>query len=99
MKAFPANVCGDGCKRLRGQLQCFASEKGKTSIEIATPILDKRKDGSIRVTIAPRKYLLSRFTDHYHTCRAGTIVLFAYVHGAKDTFFRLRHPKPPNYST
>ena len=29
--------------------------------------------------------------------RAGTIVLLAYVHGAKDTFFRLRHPKPPNF--
>ena len=43
--------------------------------------------------------LSTRFTDHYHTCRAGTIVLLAYVHGAKDTFFRLRHPKPPNYPT
>ncbi len=24
MKAFPANVCGNGCKRLRGRLQTFA---------------------------------------------------------------------------
>ncbi|MDY4999200.1 MAG: hypothetical protein SPF09_09060 [Bacteroidaceae bacterium] len=37
-----ANVCGDGCKRLREWLQCFASEKGKTGTEIASPILDKR---------------------------------------------------------
>ena len=27
--------------------------------------------------------LSTRFTDHYHTCRAGTMVLLAYVHGAK----------------
>ena len=59
MKAFPANVCGGGCKRLRGRLQCFASERGKTGAEIVSPILDERKDGSIRVTIAPRKILLS----------------------------------------
>ena len=60
-----AMLCRGGCKRLQGQLQCFASEKGKTGIEIATPILDKRKDGSIRVTIAPRKYLLNeRFNYH-----------------------------------
>ena len=59
MKAFPANVCGNGCKRLRGRLQCFASERGKTVAEIVSPILDERKDGSIRVTIAPRKILLS----------------------------------------
>ena len=54
-----ANVCGGGCKRLRGRLQCFASERGKTGDEIVSPILDERKDGSIRVTIAPRKILLS----------------------------------------
>ena len=59
MKAFPANVCGNGCKRLRGRLQTFASERGKTGAEIVSPILDERKDGSIRVTIAPRKILLS----------------------------------------
>ena len=29
-------------KRLRERLQCFASEKGKTGTEIASPILDKR---------------------------------------------------------
>ena len=46
-------------KRLRGRLQCFASEMGKTGAEIVSPILDERKDGSIRVTIAPRKILLS----------------------------------------
>ena len=46
-------------KRLRGRLQCFASERGKTGAEIVSPILDERKDGSIRVTIAPRKILLS----------------------------------------
>ena len=46
-------------KRLRGRLQCFASERGKTGDEIVSPILDERKDGSIRVTIAPRKILLS----------------------------------------
>ena len=37
-----ANVCRGGCKRLRERLQCFASEKGKTGTEIASPILDKR---------------------------------------------------------
>ena len=46
-------------KRLREWLQCFASERGKTGAEIVSPILDERKDGSIRVTIAPRKILLS----------------------------------------
>ena len=46
-------------KRLRERLQCFASERGKTGAEIVSPILDERKDGSIRVTIAPRKILLS----------------------------------------
>ena len=54
-----ANVCGGGCKRLRERLQCFASERDKTGAEIVSPILDERKDGSIRVTIAPRKILLS----------------------------------------
>ena len=66
-------TCKDGCtylqgqmlnegfsrKRLRERLQCFASERGKTGAEIVSPILDERKDGSIRVTIAPRKILLS----------------------------------------
>ena len=46
-------------KRLRERLQCFASEMGKNGTGIASPVLDKRKDGSIRVTIAPRKILLS----------------------------------------
>ena len=35
-----ANVCEGGCKRLRGRLQCFASEKGKAGTEIISPILD-----------------------------------------------------------
>ena len=69
-----ARACGDGCtylqgqmlnegfsrKRLRERLQCFASEMGKNGTGIASPVLDKRKDGSIRVTIAPRKYLLNQ---------------------------------------
>ena len=69
-----ARACGDGCtylqgqmlnegfsrKRLRERLQCFASEMGKIGAEIVSPILDERKDGSIRVTIAPRKYLLNQ---------------------------------------
>ena len=68
-----ARTCGDGCTYLRGQmlnegfsrkrfrerLQCFASERGKTGDEIVSPILDERKGGSIRVTIVPRKILLS----------------------------------------
>ena len=58
-EAFPANGCGDGCTYLRERLQCFASEKGKTGAEIVSPILDERKGGSIRVTIVPRKILLS----------------------------------------
>ena len=44
---------------MRERLQCFASEMGKNGTGIASPVLDKRKDGSIRVTIAPRKILLS----------------------------------------
>ena len=47
-------------KRLRERLQSFASEMGKNGTGIASPVLDKRKDGSIRVTIAPRKYLLNQ---------------------------------------
>ncbi|UKI18341.1 MAG: hypothetical protein L6V80_02115 [Bacteroidales bacterium] len=39
--------------------------------------------------------LSTRFTDHYHTCRAGTIVFLAYIHGAKVHVFRLRHPNHP----
>ena len=46
-------------KRFRERLQCFASERGKTGAEIVSPILDERKGGSIRVTIVPRKILLS----------------------------------------
>ena len=42
-EAKVANVCGNGCKRLRERLQCFASEKGKTGTWIVSPILDKRK--------------------------------------------------------
>mgnify|MGYP003491370787 CR=1 FL=1 len=54
-----ARTCGDGCTYLRERLQCFASERGKTGAEIVSPILDERKGGSIRVTIVPRKILLS----------------------------------------
>ena len=46
-------------KRLWERLQCFASERGKTGAEIVSPILDERKGGSIRVTIVPRKIVLS----------------------------------------
>ena len=31
--------CGNGCSALRERLQCTASEKDKTGIEIASPIL------------------------------------------------------------
>ena len=62
MKLFPqtfagtvAMLCRGGCKRLRERLQCFASERDKTGAEIVSPILDERKDGSIRVTIVPQK--------------------------------------------
>ena len=68
-----ANVCGEkrqctarmdavhckgGCSALRGRLQCTASEMGKTGIEIASPIQDKRK-GRKDASVAPRKYLPS----------------------------------------
>ena len=56
---FPSNVCNLCLKRLRERLQCFASERGKNGTEIASPVLDKRKGGSIRDNIAPRKSLLS----------------------------------------
>ena len=36
-----ASTCEEGCKYLRGRLQCFASEKGKTGTEINNPILDQ----------------------------------------------------------
>ena len=35
--------CKDGCSALQRRLQCTASETGKRGIEIASPILDKRK--------------------------------------------------------
>ena len=35
--------CKGGCSALQGRLQCTASEMGKTGVEIASPILDKRK--------------------------------------------------------
>ena len=40
---------------MQGRTQCLASEKGKRGTEIVSLILDKRKDGSIRVTIAPQE--------------------------------------------
>ena len=57
-RLFTANVYDGGCKRLRermqtfavkrgsalrGRLQCTTSEMLKTGVEIASPILDKRK--------------------------------------------------------
>ena len=45
---FTANVYDDRRKRLRGRLQTFASERGKTGDEIVSPVLDERKGGSIR---------------------------------------------------
>ena len=72
-----ANVCGEkmqctartdavhckgGCSALRERLQCTASEMGKTGIEIASPILDKRKgrrDASHGAPISPMKFLPS----------------------------------------
>ena len=50
-----ARTCGDGCKRLRGRLQTFASERGKTGAEIVSPVLDERKGGSIRHSRQPKK--------------------------------------------
>ena len=64
-----ARTCRDGCtylqgqmlnegfsrKRLRERLQCFASERGKTGAEIVSPVLDKRKGGSIRHSRQPKK--------------------------------------------
>ena len=38
-----AKLCVGSCNALRWQLQSFASETGKTGIEIVSPILDKRK--------------------------------------------------------
>ena len=38
-----AKLCVGRCKALRGQMQSFASEMGKTGTEIVSPILDKRK--------------------------------------------------------
>ena len=38
-----AKLCVGSCNALRWRLQSFASETGKTGIEIVSPILDKRK--------------------------------------------------------
>ena len=38
-----AKLCDGTCKALRGHMQCFASEMGKTGTGIVSPILDKRK--------------------------------------------------------
>ena len=54
--------CKGGCSALRERLQCTASEMGKTGIEIASPILDKRKgrrDASHGAPISPMKFLPS----------------------------------------
>ena len=41
---FPSECLRESqCNALRGRLQSFASEMGKTSTEIVSPILDKRK--------------------------------------------------------
>ena len=45
-----SNVCGRDCKRY---------PEHRLFSEIVSPILDERKGGSIRVTIVPRKILLS----------------------------------------
>ena len=37
-----AKLCVGDCKALRGLMQSFASEMGKTGTEIVSPILDKR---------------------------------------------------------
>ena len=39
---FHTNICIGRCNALRWQMQCFASEMGKTGTEIVSPILDKR---------------------------------------------------------
>ena len=72
-----ANVCGEtrqctartdavhckgGCSALPERLQCTASEMGKTGIEIASPILDKRtgrKDASFGLLHPSMKILPS----------------------------------------
>ena len=38
--------CKDGCSALRERLQCTASEMGKRSTEIASPILDGEMEGN-----------------------------------------------------
>ena len=41
---FPSECLRESqCKALRGRMQSFASEMGKTGTEIVSPILDKRK--------------------------------------------------------
>lgn len=42
-RIFHAVHCNGGCSALRGRLQCTASEMLKTGVEIANPILDKRR--------------------------------------------------------
>ena len=36
--------CKGGCSALRERLQCTASEMGKTGTEIASPVLDKKRE-------------------------------------------------------
>ena len=57
--------CGDGCSALRWRLQCTASEKDKTDIEIAALFWDKRigrKNSPHTGHRSPWKYLLNPFS-------------------------------------
>ena len=50
MKApFPTNICVGDCNALCWQMQCFASEIGKTGTEIVSHILDKRKGRKLTI--------------------------------------------------
>ena len=44
-----AMLCVGGCNALRWQMQCFASEIGKTGTEIVSHILDKRKGRKLTI--------------------------------------------------
>ena len=57
-----ARTCGDGCKYLRGRLQVLASEMSNLKSSVLFWIRERGgKTHSIRVTIAPRKFLPNRF--------------------------------------
>ena len=61
-----AKLCVGRCKALRGRMQSFASEMGKTGTEIASPILDKRKGKKDSLHMGHSKPHMKFLLSHYY---------------------------------